>query len=69
MHIGIAAKMSIMECCLRNTVEILIRAAVTVKAIFQPTAWNRLQFHAVNITATEPITCSDGQTFVLVSNS
>ena len=65
---GIAAKMSKMECCFKNTVDIEIRKAVTQKMIRHPGFEKRLLFHAASITATEPITWMDGQTFVFVSN-
>lgn len=55
-HRGSAARISSTECCLTNTVETQISAAVRVKARFQPLLRKAGVFHAANITAREPIT-------------
>ena len=69
MQIGIAAKISRTECCLRKTVDILIKTAVTRKLIFQTNPFNFLLCNPANITAKDPITWIEGHTFVLVSNA
>lgn len=56
------------ECCLTNTVEILISVPERIKKIFQPIAFNLLQCSPAKVTASEPTTWSEGQTSVGVSN-
>ena len=55
-HRGSAAIISSTECCLTNTVDTQISAAVRVKARFQPLLRKAGVFQAANITAREPIT-------------
>ena len=61
--------MSRIECCLRNTVELLMSTASTVIRMRHPREENALLFHEANNTAADPITWSEGHTFVFVSKT
>ena len=56
------------ECCFRNTVEMLINTVAIANAMRQPGEENFLESQPANKEATDPITCKDGHTLVLVSN-
>jgi hypothetical protein len=64
MHTGTAAATSTTECCRMNTVEMLMSTAADQKAIRHPEVFKLRAFHAVQATAAEPITWSEGQTLV-----
>ena len=53
---GIAAATSITECCLMNTVDILISMVAREKTMRQPRVLKCLLFQAAAETATEPMT-------------
>ena len=68
MQRGIAAAMSIRECCFINNVETQIKTVIkNIAALKIGFSFVCLLLHNVKKTANEPITCIDGQTFVFVS--
>ena len=64
---GSAAMTSMTECCFMNTVEIHIISAVNRLSARMAVEEKRFVSHSANIEASEPMTCIDGQTLVLVS--
>ena len=67
MHSGRDATTSMTECCFMKTVEMLINTQHATLTMRQPVLENRGVYHSAYIAANEPITCSEGQTFVSVS--
>lgn len=67
-QIGIAASTSSIECCFKKTVDKDMMTAAAKNAALHFGVEKSSLCQAQNSTAKEPMTCSEGQTLVLVSN-
>ena len=64
---GSAPRTSSAECCFRNNVETQIRTVSTVRGNSLPGLRRRSVWAAAASAARAPMTCSEGNTLVLVS--
>ena len=64
---GSAPRTSSAECCLRNRVETQMRTVSSVSGRSLPGLRSRSVWEAAMRAARAPMTCSDGNTLVLVS--